>query len=196
MALSTAARPRAASTPAAANSSGKEMLSRSPTTLSSSRSSLRVLFIRRPVSNAPPPPMAMAISENSSPGSGQNFHTLMTSTAFVTPANRKTAPMMVQRLVRVLCHFWRSAARQWAHRGRRPAQSPGLSDRHRCPGDGNRWNSLRSPVPFLSIPVDGAQDEKQNTQRCRHGEYYQQGNGGNVGKEMFAASGLHGAESS
>ena len=49
---------------------------------------------------------------------------------------------------------------------------------------------------FLSIPVDGAQDEKQNTQRCRHGEYYQQGNGGNVGKEMFAASGLHGAESS
>ena len=49
---------------------------------------------------------------------------------------------------------------------------------------------------FFGIPVNSTQDEKQNTQRCRHGEYYQQGNGGNVGKEMFAASGLHGAESS
>ena len=49
---------------------------------------------------------------------------------------------------------------------------------------------------FFGIPVNGTQDEEQDAQPGRHGEYYQQGNGGNVGKKMFAASGLHGAESS
>ena len=49
---------------------------------------------------------------------------------------------------------------------------------------------------FFGIPVNGTQDEKQNAQPGRHGEYYRQGNGGNVGKKMFAVSGLHGAESS
>jgi len=57
-----------------------------------------------PPGGAPPPPMAMTISENSSPGSGRICHAPMISTASVTPANRKTAPMMVQRTAMFLCH--------------------------------------------------------------------------------------------
>ena len=49
---------------------------------------------------------------------------------------------------------------------------------------------------FLSIPVDGAQDEEQDTQPRRHGEQHQQKDGGEMGKEMVAAFWLHGANSS